>query len=286
MNDDNNNDGTRDLLINLVAVFLLLWFVRSAALTTMQKKNESLDSNLKAATTKVGILEEESSRYKHATKVVLREFDELHDDYNSLKGQHETLQGKYGDATRQLSDYKSRSNQLMGLSGKLEKVAVLYDFSDSIDDNADQKNDITQRKAYQDWSSLLIRTLNCKHFNVITFSDDQVKTWRSTWQPATTINRNKAAAFLSMQMPSGGTPTHAALIKAFELSGIDTIILVTDGQPTDTQDYRIILGEINAMNPNNDVVINVIGSGNYFQTEYGDFLVKLAQQNGGQFIGR
>ena len=93
-----------------------------------------------------------------------------------------------------------------------------------------------------------------------------------------------ACAHPSRTPAVAGTPTAAALRVAFQQQGVDTIVLFSDGQPTDAKGADI-LTEVRTLNQTSGVVVNTVALGDYFAAEWGQFLRGLADQNGGEFLG-
>ena len=100
----------------------------------------------------------------------------------------------------------------------------------------------------------------------------------------------------------GSTFTDGALRMGFEMAGLinfddkypnialDTIVLLSDGAPTDTSfpvaklmDFKIILQHVREWNKKQQVVVHCIAvdmqPGN-------EFMAKLAEENGGTFVDR
>jgi hypothetical protein len=99
-------------------------------------------------------------------------------------------------------------------------------------------------------------------------------------------NRQKILATLKDVQPAGYTNTLAALEKAYSYTGIDTIILFTDGEP-----HMIGMPDINERiyrlcRQHTDIPINAVGLGDYFRPKFSNFLIKIAQETRGTFLGR
>ena len=169
---------------------------------------------------------------------------------------------------------RNEAHQVIGLNGEFKRVLFVFDASDSMKVREDLIKNL-----FAAW----IEYLGCDEFNVMKFSTD-VELWNSEWQVATEHNRRSAGSYVRAIQLGGVTSTKAALTRALELDGIDTIIIVTDGAPSDGSPQEIF----QAIRPayRNSIAINVVAMGNYFKEEYGDFLRKLAADHGGVFIGR
>lgn len=138
-------------------------------------------------------------------------------------------------------------------------------------------------------------------FAIIAFNHAAL-VWKPAPVDATAENKEEAFKWIRQWGPSGSTFTDGALRLAFRMAGlvdvdrayaevvIDTILLVSDGAPTDNDpgtsklmDPNIILQHVREWNAQNRVVINCIAvdmqPGN-------DFMSKLAAENGGVFVDR
>jgi HEAT repeat protein/VWA domain-containing protein len=159
----------------------------------------------------------------------------------------------------------------------------------------------------------LIRTIkslkeNVK-FNIVLF-ETEISTWKKELQPANETNKADAIAFVTKQKPRGAEIAHNnrsggsvgqagrtnlwdALQFAFGIAGIgtydksyttqvDTIFVLTDGQPTAGKMTKPedIEAEVKRLNGLRKVVIHTISVGKL----EGPFLKRLAIDNGGTFV--
>lgn len=138
-------------------------------------------------------------------------------------------------------------------------------------------------------------------FNIIQFNQG-ASAWQETMVKASKKNKEKAYEWIRSLKPHGSTFTDGALRMGFEIAGlinfddkypniaVDTIVLLSDGAPTDTSfptakfmDFNIILEHVREWNAKNQVVIHCIAvnmpAGN-------EFMKKLAEENGGTFVDR
>ncbi len=116
-----------------------------------------------------------------------------------------------------------------------------------------------------------------KLFTVFAFEND-VKAHTSKFVVASNITRTSANLFVESLKAGGGTDTLEGLKRSLATPGIQEIILMSDGLPND--DPQTVLDEVERLNSNN-VVINTIAFG---EDADHDFMRKLAEQNGGQFV--
>lgn len=139
------------------------------------------------------------------------------------------------------------------------------------------------------------------HFNLIAFNHG-VYVWRDGMQKATDGNKDDALKWVRARDASGSTFIDGALRQAFRIAGlgavdnaypevnVDTIILLSDGAPTDNgfpksefMDPEVILEHVREWNGFRRVVINTIGVDLVDGIE---FLKKLAEENGGVYVDR
>lgn len=137
-------------------------------------------------------------------------------------------------------------------------------------------------------------------FNIIAFNH-QVHQWQPKMIPATDANKELAYAWIRDMAPSGSTYIDGALRMAFKMAGIgahdraypgvavDTVILLSDGAPTDNafpeskdMDPAAILQNVREMNSQRRVVIHCVGIDNVVVGI--QFLKKLAAENGGTYV--
>jgi Mg-chelatase subunit ChlD len=90
-------------------------------------------------------------------------------------------------------------------------------------------------------------------FTVIAYSD-QVNEWSARLQTASDSNKSEARAFVESLEPAGDTVTLAAMRRAFEIDGADSIVFLSDGRPSDkdengrTFELYAVLGHIFVLN--------------------------------------
>ena len=116
-------------------------------------------------------------------------------------------------------------------------------------------------------------------YAVVTFGG-QVDTWHGQMTPATASSKNVDIVRINQVSAEGGTPMLTALQRGFQYPDATVIFLLTDGQPTDSNNADI-LARVAALNSTRRVVIHTIGFGDDKDTA---FLRRLAQDNGGQYI--
>lgn len=117
------------------------------------------------------------------------------------------------------------------------------------------------------------------HFNIVPFSD-QANAWKEESVEATVQSFEDAREFLTGLGGLGGTNLFGGLERAFEDPGVDTIFLLSDGQPsvgrlTDPQEIR---EEVQLWLRARPVVIHTVSVGERFP-----LLEWLARDSGGQY---
>jgi hypothetical protein len=137
-------------------------------------------------------------------------------------------------------------------------------------------------------------------FDIIAFNHG-VFQWQPKMVQATEKMKEEAFAWIRDMEPKGSTYIDGALQMAFKMAGmgatdkayagvgVDTIMLLSDGAPTDNQfpesknmDPDVILGHVREWNSQSRVIINCIGIDNVVQGI--EFMKKLAAQNGGTYV--
>ncbi|MDF1546471.1 MAG: VWA domain-containing protein [Bacteroidales bacterium] len=122
------------------------------------------------------------------------------------------------------------------------------------------------------------------YFTIVIFEND-VKKWRNDLVQATSANKNIAIAYLEALKSGGGTNISDALEETFDLQGVETIFLLSDGEPTAGKITSTdgIINKTAEWNSSKSVKIHTIGLGEDCDKE---FMKKLATENSGQFIDK
>src|SRR5690606_9155766 len=115
--------------------------------------------------------------------------------------------------------------------------------------------------------------------NIILF-DGQFRPWQKELQSLAGRGRDKALEFVRSISTGGGTNVFDSLEHALEDRRVDTIYLMTDGEPTRGRitDPDGIVTEIERLNRVRGVTIHCIAFG-----EESDLLKRLAAGNGGDY---
>ena len=105
--------------------------------------------------------------------------------------------------------------------------------------------------------------------------------WRDSLVAADDEIRDEAAKFVRKVEGGGGTGILHAIEMAFGL-GPETVVLVTDGEPTDASPQQI-LDRIAELNPDGAVVVHAVGVGEDHDRA---FMRAVAEANGGEYLTR
>ncbi len=195
---------------------------------------------------------------------------------------------------RQLKMETTVNRKLVGINGKLKRVALLFDASGSMKQKDDEDGADRWQEA-QEIASTWLGHLDLDECVLIVFSSD-VRTFPSDGRlakiqgPAGDANRAQLMAQLNSVEPEGWTNTLEALKKAYSYDGIDTILLFSDGAPTFANSGRFdpeVAQQIYTLcRSHAEIPVNTVGLGNYFDQNLSTFLRTVASVSGGTFRGR
>ena len=216
--------------------------------------------------------------------------------FQGLKAEKQQLEQSLTEAERrrqaELLEEARNNRELVGLTGKLQRVAIVFDASGSmrraggrgIGDRWDEAQAI---------AATWLQHLNVQHCVLIVFSN-QVRTFPQDGTLADVrgeagkARREALLQHLKTVTPAGWTNTHDALRKAYEYD-IDTILLFTDGAPSKatsgTFDPAIARQIYDLCRQHSNIPIHTIGLGNYFDENASTFLQSVAKLTGGTFRG-
>lgn len=118
-------------------------------------------------------------------------------------------------------------------------------------------------------------------FNIVSFSSG-VQVWKEQLTPGSPEIAQEARQYLSGIRPEGPTNLYGALMTALSFPEVQTIFLLTDGDPTFGRVVvpSAILAELERVNRDRNVVINTIAAGDV----RAEFLADLAVGNGGETV--
>jgi Mg-chelatase subunit ChlD len=177
-------------------------------------------------------------------------------------------------------------HELLGLKGKMSRVAVILDSSQSMERG---NRWVLARTLVQEW----IECLDMDSCVVIVYHN---KVFRRPAQGVFNFTTEREASvsqihdFLAERKPGGKTDTLQALEMAYLIPNLDTVILFTDGSPNvddkPGSDKEQIEKIYTLCRAHPDIPINAIGIGDYFARDLSTFLLKVAEITHGTFIGR
>jgi hypothetical protein len=117
-------------------------------------------------------------------------------------------------------------------------------------------------------------------FNVIVFCGDTKRWLDGGLAAASQKNRDEARAFVDKALLGYGTNTYGALKEAFQDPDVDTIFLLSDGEPTTGEtDPVVIRDHVAQWNEHRGIVINTIAVGGKYEV-----LEWLAEDSGGTHV--
>jgi hypothetical protein len=226
------------------------------------------------------------AKLKHATALfqgLSAEKEQLEQKFNKAEVQHQA----------ELLEEGRNNRELVGLTGRLERVAVLFDASGSMRQAATSGGGDRWAEAQQ-IAGTWLKHLNVQRCVLIVFSsevttfpeDGSLADFRGE---AGKTNRELLMKHLTEVTPGGWTDTYAALRKAYEYD-IDSILLFSDGVPSTEISgvFDLALAEriydLCRAHPN--IPINTVGLGNYFDKNASSFLRTVAKTTKGTFRGQ
>ncbi len=219
--------------------------------------------------------------------------------FKGLKADKADLTTKLTDAERKFQQQllvETRINrELIGINGKLKRVAVVFDASGSMKEAAGNGAGGDRWQEAQQIARTWLQHLDVDECVLIVYSSD-VRTFPTDGTMAEVRGdegekaRNALLEELTKVEPKGWTNTLEALRTAYDYEGVDSMILFSDGAPTNPNLGRFDQGvadEIYALcRQHKDVPVNTVGLGNYFDDDLGTFLRSVASITGGTFLGR
>lgn len=186
------------------------------------------------------------------------------------------------------------NRELVGIKGSLKKVAIIFDASGSMKEETTQGTGDRWSEAQQ-IAQTWLQHLDVDECVLIVFSSD-VRTFPEDGTFANLTGeteedvRKDLLDKLAQVEPDGWTNTLGALRKAYTYEGLDSIILFSDGAPTNpnlgTFDAEVARSIYTLCSEHADIPINTVGLGNYFDPDLATFLRTVARLTGGTFRGR
>ncbi|MFT5284324.1 MAG: HEAT repeat protein [Planctomycetota bacterium] len=176
--------------------------------------------------------------------------------------------------------------QFFGIKIESERVIFIIDVSGSmieplrakhVGEEGKPRMDIAKRELAKVIKALDPNTL----FNILKFSSD-MKRWRDEGiATPTESSRDNALEYIQGFIPSGGTNIHGALKLAFEDLDVDTIVMLSDGEPSmgDTTDPGRIRAAVADWNETRGIQIHTVAIGSSLL-----LMEWLAEDSGGQYV--
>lgn len=181
--------------------------------------------------------------------------------------------------------------ELIGLKGNLQRVAIVFDTSGSMAESGrwDQARGVVA--AWLDHLAIGECVLVLFSSDAQVFPEDG--SFLDMRGPAGAANRRLLLDRIRAVKPEGGTNTLLAMQVAYRCARLDTVILFTDGEPNDphgpiTNQFDPAVAEkiYVLCAEHKHIPVNTIGLGNYFKPQLSGFLMRVAQDTGGNFLGR
>jgi len=181
--------------------------------------------------------------------------------------------------------------ELIGLKGNLRRVAIIFDTSGSMAESGRWEQ---ARSVVATW----LEHLAISECVLVLFSNEaqifpEDGSFLDMRGPSGATNRRLLLTRIAAAKPDGGTNTLLALQVAYHCPNLDTIILFTDGEPNNPKsivanqfDPEVAEKIYTLLQQHKDIPVNTVGLGNYFKPQLSGFLMRVAQDTGGSFLGR
>jgi septal ring factor EnvC (AmiA/AmiB activator) len=272
----------------------------------LKRRLETLNIDLAEAKTAAATAHTESSSKVQGLKMQLAARDKSIAEYlaklkraselfQSLTAEKKQLQRALSEVELQhqkdLLEEARNNRALVGLSGRLDRVAVLFDASGSMRQASSSGRDrwVEAQQIAGTW----LKHLNVQQCVLIVYSSD-VRTFPEDGSladlrgAAGQAKRDALLQHVNDVSPAGWTNTYEALRRAYQYD-IDAVLLFSDGAPTNptTNVFDPVAArriyELCRSRPN--IPVHTIGLGNYFDNNTSNFLMSLAAITHGTFRG-
>ena len=263
----------------------------------LAKLNIDLADTRTQSQTRLRELESQLAQSDNTAEEYLAKLERATELFEGLKVEKRDLEQRLTKAALEhqaaLLEESRNNRELVGLSGRLERVAILFDASGSMRQATTSGTGDRWAEA-QHIAATWLQHLNVRQCVLIVFSSD-VRTFPEDGSLADLHGEaGKAKRDLLLQhvkavSPGGATNTYDALRKAYQYN-VDSILLFSDGAPSVSssgifepaaaqQIYELCRAHAN-------VPIHTIGLGNYFDQNAATFLMSLAKITNGTFRGQ
>lgn len=206
------------------------------------------------------------------------------DEFEPLSAEDLALR-EAAEERRRLSQ-STKAKTFFGVKLESRRMIFIIDISGSMDElllprRGEERGEPRMAVARRELASFLAGLDNGTLFNVIVFSSE-AGLWRSAGAVSSNPEtRGAAVDFVTSLRAFGGTNLYGALELAFEDTDIDTIVLLSDGEPSmgrETAPY-MIRRRVSEWNANRGAVIHTIAVGSSLAV-----LEDLATDTGGTYV--
>jgi hypothetical protein len=263
----------------------------------LEKLNIDLADTRAQSQAKVQELESQLAKSDKSAEDYLAKLKRATELFEGLKVEKRELEQRLTKADLErhaaLIEEGRNNRELVGLTGRLERVAILFDASGSM--RQASASGVGDRWAEaQQMAAKWLQHLNVQQCVLIVFSS----TVRTIPEDGSLVDlrgeggkarRDLLLRHLKAVSPDGATNTYDALRKAYEYD-VDAILLFSDGAPSLSTTGAFdpaVAGQIyDLCRANPSVPIHTIGLGNYFDDNASTFLISLAKITNGTFRGQ
>lgn len=171
-----------------------------------------------------------------------------------------------------------------GLPVRTERVSFVLDRSESMEvvQGGGGAKRTRLEVAAQQLEIALDRLPDKARANVVAFGSE-VELWRKSLAPLSAANRAELKRFFAKQKPEGKTNLYDALEAALLVEDVDTIFLLSDGDPTAGryQETGMVLQAVRRLNQTRRIAIHAVAIGRDSK-----LLRRLAEESGGTYARR
>ena len=206
------------------------------------------------------------------------------DDFEPLSA-GELERREAADERRRLSQ-STKAKSFFGVQLESRRMIFVIDVSGSMDEllrpaPGEEKGESRMAVARRELAAFLANLDDGTLFNVIVFSSE-ARLWKSEGAASSTPETRQAAVeFVSGLRAGGGTNLYGALQLAFEDRDIDTIIVLSDGQPSRGEETApfMIRRRVGEWNANRGTIVHTVAVGTSLEV-----LEDLARDTGGTYV--